>query len=344
MRFKSFIRALAAIASLALIIIAVFGTQPLKLIPFLGDAAPRNSLTNLEGDDGPVLVVKIDDTSNAHPQVGLESADVVYIEQVEGGLTRLAAVFSSKIPATVGPVRSARISDIELFAQYGKVAFAYSGAQQKMLPVIASANLHDAGATHYGPTYYSNDVNRIAPYAMMLNASALMEKVLSSDSTIVTSKPMGWTFGDLAQPGSTFTSVHLSWPAASYDIKWSEPEHRWLLNHNGVSDVNDQGYQLGPKTFVIQMVSVTDSIYHDKVGGVTPLIATVGEGDCYILRDGLAISGHWSRSATDSGTTFTTAAGDEIPFDSGQIWFALLSKSPIFQGLTAQDATGASTK
>ena len=155
---------------------------------------------------------------------------------------------------------------------------------------------------------------------------------------------MGWIFGDLTQTGKSFTSVHLPWPAASYDISWSAVEKRWLLKHNGVADLNDKGYQLGPKTFVIQMVSVTDSIYHDKVGGVTPLIATVGEGDCYILRDGVVIQGRWSRASSDSGTTFTTATGDAIPFDSGQIWFGLLSKSPVFTGLAMQDATGASTK
>ena len=81
----------------------------------------------------------------AHPQIGLEDADVVYIEQVEGGLTRLAAVFSSTIPVRIGPVRSARISDIDILSQYGRVAFAYSGAQRKLLPVITAANLQDLG-------------------------------------------------------------------------------------------------------------------------------------------------------------------------------------------------------
>ena len=96
-----------------------------------------NSISGRVGTDGPVLVVKVDDTTQAHPQIGLDKADLVYIEEVEGGLTRLAAVFSSEIPAQVGPVRSARISDIDLLSQYGHVAFAYSGAQSKMLPVIA---------------------------------------------------------------------------------------------------------------------------------------------------------------------------------------------------------------
>jgi hypothetical protein len=82
-------------------------------IPFV-KSEPMNSLSGLPGGDGPILVVKLDDTRSAHPQIGIEEADIVYIEQVEGGLTRLAAVFSSKIPQRIGPVRSARISDIEL--------------------------------------------------------------------------------------------------------------------------------------------------------------------------------------------------------------------------------------
>src|SRR4051794_34492364 len=105
---------------------------------------PSNAspLTGWPGGLGkPVLVVKIDNTTPAHPQVGIDDADIVYLEQVEGGLTRLAAVFSGTLPRTVGPVRSARQTDIELFAQYGRVAFAYSGAQHKVLTMLHHANL-----------------------------------------------------------------------------------------------------------------------------------------------------------------------------------------------------------
>ena len=86
----------------------------------------KNLLSGRPGVNGALLVVKIDDTNAAHPQIGLEDADVVYIEQVEGGLTRLAAVFSSVIPTRVGPVRSARISDIEILSQYPAKFIIYS--------------------------------------------------------------------------------------------------------------------------------------------------------------------------------------------------------------------------
>jgi hypothetical protein len=74
-----------------------------------------------------VYGVKIDDTATARPQLGISSADIVYVEQVEGGLTRLLAVFGSTLPAQVGPLRSVRASDTQILAQYGPVGLAFSG-------------------------------------------------------------------------------------------------------------------------------------------------------------------------------------------------------------------------
>ena len=87
-----------------------------------------NPLTGLRGvPTRPVVAVKIDDTASGRPQIGLEAADVVYVEQVEAGATRLVAVFASRQPGTVGPVRSVRNNDPELLAAYGRPALAYSG-------------------------------------------------------------------------------------------------------------------------------------------------------------------------------------------------------------------------
>ena len=334
-----------AIASIAIVALGGLSFLPKISLPLpFVDAGPTSSLTGLPGRDGEVLVVKVDDTTYAHPQVGLRQADVVYIEQVEGGLTRLAAIFSSTIPAKVGPVRSARISDIELLAQYGKVGFAYSGAQKLMLPVIASANLYDVGANKFGPHYYANDPVRIAPYAMMMSAPEVLAEAKARSMTFATATKMGWHFGDSAGKGVKISKVHISWPASSYDATWSSEEGRWLLTHNGNVDTDDTGYVLGPKTFVIQLVSISDSIYHDKVGGVTPLSATVGEGKCYLLRNGTYQPCMWKRSSAESGTTFTDLAGNELAFEKGQIWFALTSKEPLFTPVPAQDATTSASK
>ena len=121
-------------ATLIFLLLASNAISPLS--DFIAkEEVEKNLFNGLAGGNNQILVVKVDDTKEARPQIGLEDADVVYVEQVEAGLTRIAAIFSSTLPEIIGPVRSARISDIELLAQFGRVGLAYSGAQSKMRPV-----------------------------------------------------------------------------------------------------------------------------------------------------------------------------------------------------------------
>lgn len=342
--FKRSVAASAALIALALVGLSFIAPHlaNVSTLPFLKHL-PENSISGRSGGDAPVLVVKIDDTALAHPEIGLEDADIVYIEQVEGGLTRLAAVFSSKIPQRIGPVRSARISDIELFAQYGHVGFAYSGVQKKMRPVVNAANLQDLGAQDHSSMIYTNDPTRIPPYAMVLRADLLMQFAKDHNLKLDRSRNMGWNFGNPPSGGVKIESVHLSWPANSYDAHWSESDGRWLLDHAHLPDIAASGVRLGPSTLIIQNVSITDSIYKDKVGGVTPFSATVGTGTGYILRDGRYFQAKWSRPDALSGTSWKTMNGDEITFPRGQIWVALTDKAPIFH-LVTQDATSSKAK
>jgi hypothetical protein len=348
MFFKKALAALVGLLLLTLAIGAVFGFVDIKsinqVVTDIAKEESRNSLSGRIGGDGPILVVKIDDTPAAHPQAGLEDADVVYIEQVEGGLTRLAAVFSSKIPDVIGPVRSARISDIELLEQYGRVVFAYSGAQSRLLPVIAEANLENLGAQRQGRDIYANDPARLAPTAMMLQAKTLMDKVTAQGSAIAISQNIGWNFGDGPETGTAISSVKVSWPASSYDASWSISEKRWLLSNRGLPDLAASGIHLGPTTFVIQFVSITPSEYFDKVGGVTPFSATVGSGKGFILRDGLAIQARWNRPSAEAGTSWTLLTGEEIFFAPGQVWVALTDKQPVFTPATTAISADAASK
>ena len=305
-------------------------TTSIPSIPVIPVPIEKNLLSGRDGANGPVLVVKIGDTNAAHPQIGLEDADVVYIEQVEGGLTRLAAIFSSVIPMRIGPVRSARISDIEIMAQYGRVAFAYSGAQRRLLPVIAAANLQNLGAQSQSSTIYTIDVTRRRPHAMVLRADLLMQKVIDSGYKIDLAKSVGWNFGDTQLIGVEISRATLHWPAATYGVVWAGLEKRWHLEHNNAPNLSDLGRVLGPTTFVIQIVSITPSEYGDKFGGVTPFSNTIGEGAGYILRDGKSFTARWSRLSPEFGTTWTSLDGSEIAFAPGQVWVALTGSEPDF--------------
>ena len=87
---------------------------------------------------GPVIAVKIDNTSAGFPQYGVSDADIVFVEQVEGGLTRLMAVYHSNLPTEVGAVRSVRTTDAELLPVFGTPALVFSGGAG--VPLAALAN------------------------------------------------------------------------------------------------------------------------------------------------------------------------------------------------------------
>ena len=288
-----------------------------------------NSFSGRLAPDGEVLAVKIDDTEAAHPQIGLEEADVVYVEQVEGGLTRLAAIFSSKIPTRIGPVRSARISDIDLLGQYGKVAFAYSGAQRKMLPIIAAANLFNLGAQRESAVFYPRDFARVAPVNLILKA----RQILSQAPGAVRAHNVGWTFGAAPLAGKPLISVTVVWPMSRYRAVWSTDEKRWLLEHDRSPDLAASGVHLGPSTLVIQQVQIHPSQFGDKRGNNTPKSETIGTGVGWILRDGNSYAATWSRAGLADGTHWKSSDGTEIRFAPGPIWVFLSdsSRNPKFE-------------
>ena len=115
------------------------GTSTTATVP----AAPTYALTGMPIDDParanrPALVIKVNNVASARPQSGINQADVVYEEVVEGGITRLAAVFNSHDPDRVGPVRSVRKTDQSLVWPIGGV-FAYSGGAPYAIASINTA-------------------------------------------------------------------------------------------------------------------------------------------------------------------------------------------------------------
>ncbi len=341
---------LAGISILGVISLAACGSSASSTktssVPTVAPVKPiLNFLTGAPGSNGPILAVKVDDTQQAHPQIGLQFADVVYVEQVEGGLTRIAAIYSQNLPEEVGPVRSARISDIDILAQYGRVGFAFSGAQSKFYPVITAANLVNLSADRNSATIYYRDNTRYAPTNLILKPKLLMDKALTQDhSTIDTVKSIGFTFGAMPTVGTTITSMKVKWPASDYEAVWSASEARWLLSQDGKPDVASTGENLGSPTILIQIVSITNSIYQDRHGGITPFSNTVGTGTGYLLRGGKAIPVTWNRPSPTSGTTWNLLDGSPANLAPGQIWIMLTDHQPAFVSPVAPSAAASPSK
>lgn len=290
----------------------------------------KNLFSGLPGENNQILVVKVDDTKQARPQVGLEDADVIYVEQVEAGLTRIAALYSSHLPDLIGPVRSARISDIELFAQFGRVGLAYSGAQSKMRPVIAGANIENLSAEINPPSIYTKDPSRVGPVNMILKPSLLLERANAKAKTKIDLPIRSpWSFGDAPSEQVVTTTAKIKWPNARYELRWDEVRKQYLTYFNGEANLSAAGEQLGADTAIIQLVSIAPSIYGDKFGGVTPFSKTTGSGKAIMLRDGFRYEITWKRDLATDVTTWLTKDGKVANFKPGKVWIFLTDTAPI---------------
>ena len=266
----------------------------------------------------PVFAVKIDNTALAHPQVGLSKADVVYVEQVEGGVTRLAAIYSSRYPAFVGPVRSARISDIELLKQYGKVGLIYSGSQNKLLDNLQRAPLglvsFDADNSGY---------RRASDRSPTYDVVGTFDRLVGRAGKVDRPRKVGYTFGAAPSGGKPAKDVTVSYPGAQVGATWSG--QRWLLSMDGVPDRAAEGGRLGPTTLVVQFTDVVPSNYYDVNGANTPMTETVGKGRTLVFRDGQVFKGTWSRAKAGDPTAYTIR-GEPAVFAPGQIWVTLIGR------------------
>ena len=323
------VRRLILFISLTVIILSLTGTTDLPKLSLAREEA-KNFFTGLAGENKQILVVKIDDTNAAHPQIGIEDADLVYVEQVEGGLTRLAAIYTSKLPPLIGPIRSARISDIELLAQFGRVGFAYSGAQSKMRPVIAEANLENLSAERNPPSIYGKDPNRIGPVDMILKPDLLLERANANPKIrIETATASVFAFGD-APKGETNTAIaKIKWPSAKYELRWDSANEKWLIYFNEKPNMAANGEHLYADTAIIQIVSITPSIYGDKFGEITPFSKTTGNGKAVMLRDGFSYQISWQRNLETDVTTWKSEDGDVANFKPGRTWIFLTDKAPV---------------
>jgi len=323
------VRSLILFISLTVIILSLTGTTDLPKLSLAREEA-KNFFTGLAGENKQILVVKIDDTNSAHPQIGIEDADLVYVEQVEGGLTRLAAIYTSKLPPLIGPIRSARISDIELLAQFGRVGFAYSGAQSKMRPVIAEANLENLSAERNPPSIYGKDPNRIGPVDMILKPELLLERANANPKIrIETATASVFAFGD-APKGETNTAIaKIKWPSAKYELRWDSANEKWLIYFNEKPNMAANGEHLYADTAIIQIVSITPSIYGDKFGEITPFSKTTGSGKAVMLRDGFSYQISWQRNLETDVTTWKSEDGGVANFKPGRTWIFLTDKAPV---------------
>jgi len=285
-------------------------------------------LSGLPGGEGkPVVMVKYGNSRPDRPHYNLNQADLIYVEEVEWGLTRIAAMFNTKFPSVVGPTRSARISDLELLEQFTNPGLAYSGANDVLLKAIRKSQSISLSPSDRSSFYYRN-LSKAAPHNQLLRLSSMMAK----ETKVGAIKDVGLTFNATPATGGTKTTYfQAAWSSARVSGLWTGKS--WTISFDGSihRDAVNKSF-LTPKTIVLQYVERKETKYGDKFGGKTPLLKTVGAGRAIVLRNGQSFDGTWSRPTSEAGTIFSVA-NSQFAFDVGQVMIVLVDggakKSPV---------------
>lgn len=290
-------------------------------------APPTFPLTGLPAGDAtvagrPALVVKVDTSGGARDRLaGVVAADTVYVERVEGGATRLAALFHST-DSDAGPVRSARTTDIDLTANLNRPLFAYSGANRGVLERVRAADLVDLG---YDARPGDYQVRGRGVLRFYIDTAAFFGFAPPEAGP----PPALFRFRDLAAPVAAAGAEDTAGVAIAYggdantQVSYDAVPEGWARNQDGSPYLDASGTPVVPANVIVQFSEYRDSGFVDVVGSPSPEAVTVGEGEAWVFTGGKIVRGRWSRPDPGSITAYTDGAGAPIALKPGRTWVEL---------------------
>ena len=326
---------------------AMSGHAPalIKGLPGLGSSStppppPPCPLTGLPPAGGkpvpqrPVAAVKVENTVDAYPLVGLQNADIVYEELVEGGLTRFMAVYQCKDAPKVGPVRSARTTDPKILVQFNlHPILGYSGAQLAVVNALKHAGILAYDETTGGTAFTRAPAPRAIPHNLFVSTPKLYARAGKAASQQAAPKPI-FTFGPkIPNPSRKVSSVVIPFSTgASGDWNWNAASGTWVRQLNGKPMMLESGGPIQATNVIIQEVVVTASNLVDVLGNHSPEVTLTGSGRAWVLRNGRMVTGTWSRTGPKAVMVFKTKKGTIIPMAPGTSFVELMPKgmTPTF--------------
>jgi Protein of unknown function (DUF3048) N-terminal domain/Protein of unknown function (DUF3048) C-terminal domain len=281
----------------------------------------------------PALSIKVDNTRRARPQAGLNDADLVHEELVEGGLTRLLVTYHSKDAGEVAPVRSVRPVDGPLLRQFGGGLFAFSGGAAGVVARVQPAS----GATFVGirqaPEAYRRAADRPAPYNVVTGTTALYEAGRRLDPGLKPPPPFLTFAEEPPTGGRPVQQVALRFsPSSRAAWRWDAGGERFVRQQDGSQDLLAGGEPVTTDNVLVLRVTIRLDENRDVLGNRTPDPVVVGSGRAWLLRDGRVVTGTWRRGSAAQPLRVLGQDGQPLALRPGRTWVELLptSERPAF--------------
>ena len=303
---------------------------PTEPAPPSAPAPATHPLTGLAATGAPTrpaLMVKIDNVGGALPQTGVPMADIVFEEPVEGGLTRLVAVFNSVDPGVVGPIRSARPIDAQIARMLGNSILMFSGASRyEIRPVKRDSNatlIADDWST--APGTFERNPDKSGDHTLFGSATKAWAWA-ARHKTPDTAPNQPFAFSDTGSASAVPTKdVSIRFDDTHVEWAWSASKSVWKRSQNGSPHEDTESGQLTADTVVILSVPISyDPQLHDVLGNPTPVVSLEGTGTVWLLRDGTKTRGTWSRANIDAPLVLTDASGAVLGVKPGHTWVEIL--------------------
>ena len=286
------------------------GTQLAAVWPLTGLPAPA------ETPNHPVMIVKIDNTAASDPQYGLGKADMVVEELVEGGITRLAAMFYSELPGKAGPVRSARASDIGVVTPTHAVLVA-SGMAPPTVQRLNAAKVRYFTMGAPG-VVRAPDGKHDYLHSVFVDLPKLAKSL--KKEAVVPANYLPWGQESDFAGGQPAAGMNVRFSPATTTTFQFDAASKKYTNTNSHAPQNDQ---FKADSVLVLRVREGDAGYLDPAGSHVPETLFFGKGQLMLFHNGQVTRGTWSKDKRDSPLVLTTAAGPmKVP--AGHVWIELL--------------------
>lgn len=291
---------------------------PPEPCPLTGETLPGDK----QPPDRPLLAVKVENTPDAQPLAGLQNADIVYEEVVEGGITRFVALYHCDDVNRVGPVRSIRTTDPKILAPFSEhPLLGFSGGSKGVQAIV-----EDSGMTMFdeqnATKAFSRDDGREVPHNLFVSARKLYAKGRSvAPDEPAPASPFRFD-EEVPTPSRKARSATVVFSGLA-TAEWRWQQGHWVRFLDGSPMMLEHGAPISADNVVIQVVRTTESEFTDVAGYASPDVDLTGKGRAWVLRDGRLITGTWERNDEGEFTTFRSKSGDEIALKPGTTFVEL---------------------